>query len=114
MQFVNLTPHTINLVLHDGSSWTLEPSGDVARVSEHRDPGVNYTVGDSWIRVVHIKAGDVTGLPEETWGTCYIVSGQVRAAVHGRNDVFSPDTGAGAVRNTAGQVIGTNALIAAV
>lgn len=114
MQFVNLTPHTINLVLHDDSELVIPPSGEVARVSEHREPGVNYTVGDSWIRVVHITPGDVSGLPPEKWGTIYIVSAQVRAAVHGRNDVFSPDTGVGAVRGADGQIKGTRALIAAV
>ncbi len=43
----------------------------------------------------------------------YVVSGLVLAQCRGRADVFAPDTGAGAVRDALGRIIGTTRLIRA-
>lgn len=105
---------------------TVQPSGTVARVSTvYQDCG---KIGD--IPVVRVTYGKVEGLPpaparkddlladydEACAGTAdvpvYLVSGLVLENCRGRADVFAPDTGAGAVRDDAGRIIGTTRLIA--
>jgi len=81
MNYVNLTPHTINL--NDGRSFP--PSGKVARVSCIPDPFV-----DDCSLVVF---GDVQDLPDPVDGVRLIVSGMVASRVPGRKDVVSPATG---------------------
>lgn len=60
------------------------------------------------------KRGAVTGLPNDC-GPIYIVSGMVLDALSAsgskRNDVFAPDTGAGAVRDEAGRIVAVRRLV---
>ena len=46
----------------------------------------------------------IEGLPEPKPDTIFIVSGMVRDALEGRQDVLAPDTGKTAIRNQQGQV----------
>lgn len=41
--FVNLTPHVLNIVKSDGSTMTIEPSGKIARVTSKQ---INIDVSD--------------------------------------------------------------------
>ncbi|MEO0132715.1 MAG: hypothetical protein ABIK73_07295 [candidate division WOR-3 bacterium] len=109
MEFINLTPHGVKIILPDGQELQLPPSGVVARCSE------SYTeVGTlNGVPVVQRKLGEVQGLPAPNDDTIYIVSSLVLSACKGRKDVFAPDTGATALRNEAGQIIGVRRLIAA-
>lgn len=94
-QFINLTPHTINL--NNGES--LPASGTVARVSagfsEFDENGVCVQT-----------FGEVEGLPPQREGVFLVVSALVLAALKGsRSDVVAPATGHPAcVRNDKGQV----------
>jgi len=79
--FVNLTPHAINL--NDGR--VFPPSGVVARVSSSHSP----FDGDG---VATLTFGDVVGLPDQQDGVLLITSALVAQAAK-RQDVVSPATG---------------------
>jgi hypothetical protein len=107
MNFVNLTPHKIVVV--GDTPMEIEPSGTIARVSEsRRDAGVC-----AGIPVTRVTRGTPEGIPEQVFGTVYIVSGMVLDSCAGRGDIVAPDTGAGAVRDDAGRIVGTRGFIAA-
>lgn len=98
--FVNLTPHPITLV----NGPTIAPSGSVARCSS-TSTEVGTHEGVTLVRTVF---GAVTGLPEPTSGTVFIVSALVRTALPGRTDLASPGD---LVRDEAGNVVGCRNLI---
>ena len=97
--FVNLTPHTINVVGDVDAA--IAPSGNLARCKEVSTPVGNI----DGIPLVSKTFGTVEGLPEAQDGTIYIVSALVLAALKGsgRTDVVCPGD---PVRNDAGQIIG--------
>lgn len=99
---VNLTPHIINIVLEDGSTVNVPPSGKVARVEATFTPAGTV----SGVPVYRRKFGAVIGLPEFAVDTVYIVSALVAQAAP-RPDVYSPGE---LVRNDAGQPIGCKGL----
>jgi len=93
-QFINLTPHPINL--NDGR--VFPPSGVVARVAS------SHTQFDA-DGIASVVFGDVTGLPDQQDGVCLIVSALVAQAAK-RPDVVSPATGhPDAVRNDKGHIV---------
>jgi len=106
LTLVNLTPHALTLVSATGEHTVLPPSGSVARVAS--TPG---TVGarDGFPCAVASPTvfGEVTGLPDPSAGTAFIVSGMVGSALagKGRTDVFVPG-------NEAGHIIGVTRLVA--
>ena len=106
-EFINLTPHALNIQLPDGSVTTIAPSGVVARVTTEE-----VVVGSAaGVPVVERRFGAVEGLPEE--GTPCLVSALVAGAVPGRRGVYAPDTGASAVRNDKGQIVAVTRLVKA-
>lgn len=89
MSFVNLTPHTINVVDGAGDEIVAIPScGLVARVATRTDV---VAVVDG-IEIFSTTFGDVVGLPAPVQGVTLIVSGLVAGHpdVRGRSDVVSP------------------------
>jgi len=81
MQFINLTPHAINL--NDGT--ILLPSGLVCRISStHTDFDLN--------EICDVSFGKVVNLPDPEDYVTYVVSGLVAGVVR-RPDVVSPATG---------------------
>lgn len=91
MNFVNLTPHVVNVVDNDGNTvLSVVPSGTVARVNAQTT--VVSNIGG--VDVVRTTFGDVDGLPVPQDDTVYIVSTLVLQALNGtRTDVVAPDTG---------------------
>ena len=102
MNFVNLTPHALNIVQSDGSVYTLPPSGQVARVATTRTV-VNEIDGTE---IFETQFGQVEGLPERNGQDLLIVSALVAQRAN-RADVYSPGE---LVRNDAGQVVGCRGL----
>ena len=97
-QFVNLTPHEVNI-----GDLDLPASGLVARVAvEHRETGQH-----AGVTLLVGSYGEVSNLPEPVDGTLYIVSAAVRTALPGRKDLASP---AHLVRDDEGRIIGCMAL----
>jgi len=108
MVFVNLTPHTVNVVDDLGNIiLSVAPSGNVARVATQQT--VVGNVGG--IDIVRTVFSDVDGLPAPQPDTVYVVSTLVLQALKdagvSRNDVVAPDTSPqSAVRNADGQIAG--------
>ena len=93
---INLTPHTINVLMCDGRVCAFPPGPFLARVSE-----VIEVIGqiDGFDLRRH-SYGAVTGLPEQFDGTWLIVSQMVAAAMPERRDLIFPS---GLVRDEHGQ-----------
>lgn len=106
VKIVNLTPHTINLMIGEGSI-SIEPSGIIARCKVSTEQVGTIKVDGKEIPVNKKVYGEVEGLPEKQEGTIYIVSSLVAQAVKDRDDVFIPDE---LVRDEEGRVIGARAL----
>lgn len=104
-KFVNLTPHTINVVNSDDSIRTFEPSGQVARVSSSSE--VVSCDDATGIEISKTTFGEVEGLPDFADQTLLIVSGLVLGAIENRPDVLAPGE---LVRNDQGQPIGCKGL----
>ena len=101
--FINLTPHVLNVICNDGTVIDIPTSGIVARCAQ--DNEVVDTING--ISVTKQTFGSVTGLPESQRGTYYVVSRLVAAACPERKDLFIPGP---LVRNDKGQPIGCKGL----
>ena len=104
MNFLNLTPHEINITDNQGVVvLTLPPSGTVARVaskSVSRDSGLGFSLNV-------VEYGEVTGLPDAVDGVTLVVSAMVRSALPGRLDLASPGE---LVRDAEGKPLGCKGL----
>lgn len=122
MIIINLTPDAINFVgplfNEDGSIYcyetyeTIEPSGQVARVTTKTVPVIEtelYLGGTfskhpmtiEGIPVTMTEFGEVEGLPDPKPGVVYIVSSLVAQRVPDRWDVFIPNE---SVRDSQGRI----------
>ena len=103
MNFVNLTPHEINIINED-TKITVPPSDrGIARVEMTEVEGEPI----EGVPVIHIEPGSISGLPAPEVDTIFIVSAIVAMAANNftyRPDVVAPDTGATAIRNEEGQI----------
>jgi hypothetical protein len=86
MQYVNLTPHVLNVHRPDGSVMDVAPSGQIARVASR---SVLVEIDDDGVEHFAVEYGEVTGLPAPQPGVLLVVSGMVAAAAP-RSDVRSP------------------------
>jgi len=112
MNLINLTPHSLVFRNAAGEEWTIQSSG-VARVSSTpgaltQVPGIPIPVAEATVY------GAVEGLPPQSDGFGYVVSGLVLSALKGtRSDVFGPGTGPndGAIRNDKGHIVAVTRLV---
>ncbi|MCX6703481.1 MAG: hypothetical protein NTV02_02220 [Candidatus Zambryskibacteria bacterium] len=96
---INLTPHTINVRLADGSELAFVPTAPAARVATTRE-----VVGEvNGIPICRTTYGQVENLPEQKEGTMYVVSLLVLQVAPERRDLVAPDSGPSAIRE-GGQV----------
>ena len=102
MKLVNLTPHEVCFIT-EKETITVEPSGEVARVSCKTEQ-IGIVNG---IPVTGNVYGEVEGLPEQEANTLYIVSSLVAGRVPERDDVCIPNE---PVRNEKGQIVGCKSL----
>lgn len=98
MNFVNCTPHAINVYNGETLVATFPPSGTVTRVSTF--PQLIATLGS--IQLFVNQYGPIVDLPAQEKNVMYIVSAMVRSA-SSRTDIVSPGE---LVRNEQGQPIG--------
>ena len=85
MKFINCTPHKI-VVNTDGGFIEIEPSGQVARISQTNEV---VSVIDG-IKMFKTKYGDGVNIPEPQSDTLFIVSTVVKNAYPERNDLVVP------------------------
>lgn len=105
----NLTPHAI-VISVAGVTTTIEPSGVIARVSSSEEiVGACPITGAPVVRKVFGSVIDI-GTPDD--GPC-LVSALVLSALgeEWRGVAFAPDTGATALRNDKGHIIGVTQLV---
>ena len=102
MNFVNLTPHELNIIVDDDETINIESTGEVARVdqsTEQSDPL-------DGIPVQLVEMQEIINLPEPEAGTVFIVSGIVEANTN-RADIYSPGP---LVRDDDGKPVGCEGL----
>lgn len=103
MNFVNLTPHAINVLTSAGDNIEYPASGQVARVTSRHELSANGAPHAPELFIV--EYGNVTDLPEPVPGTLLIVSALVMQALPNRLDLVCPASGHPDVkRNSAGQI----------
>lgn len=105
-EFINLTPHILNIIAADGSTiYNVAPegNGNIARVAAISD--IVDTING--INVYRQTFGKVMGLPDAQDGVIYIVSRMVKDRVPDRNDVMVPGA---PVRDSEGRIIGASGL----
>lgn len=100
---VNLTPHAITIVSPDGGKTVIDPSGEIARVTETHTPAGTV----DGVPIVTVTYGEVTGLPAGDGECAYIVSALVAAALPHRSDLLVP---VGQIRDEAGRIAGCTGL----
>jgi|DEB0MinimDraft_3_1074331.scaffolds.fasta_scaffold102378_3 hypothetical protein len=94
MNFVNLTPHSIDL-----PSTSIPTSGTVARVTVQRTPLGNV----DGVTLVRSTFGDPVDLPDPRPDTIFVVSALVQSACPDRDDLAVPGD---LVRDDAGRITG--------
>lgn len=97
-EFVNLTPHEINL-----PGITLSPNGEVARVAS----STRLVEVVSGIDLYETEYGETTGLPPQIDGIYLVVSALVRIANPSRSDLYSPGE---LIRDENGKITGCRGL----
>lgn len=101
--FINLTPHAINVVREDGSILDIPVSGSIARCSQTEE----VLRIEEGVKITRQSFGTVEGLPDPTPGTTFVVSRLVASALPDRHDLVCPGP---LVRNDEGQPIGCKGL----
>ena len=105
MKLVNLTPHAVNIVLEDGASLNIAPSGVVARCTQSDVIVGSVDVDGIAVPLTKTSFGDVA-LPAPAPDTLFIVSRLVATAAN-RDDLVVPN---GIVRDDDGNIIGCKSL----
>lgn len=103
MTFINLTPHTINVV----GGIQFPASGTIARVAAESQTVAAVKHGGKTVFLTKTIFGKVENLPEPIAGTRYIVSTIVAQAAKDRSDLLTPGE---LVRDDQGNVIGCKSL----
>lgn len=111
---VNATPHPINVVNTNGEIITFPPSGILPRVevTQTEVRGKLFDTLGNKFAVANRVQGQVTGLPDQEFGTMYIVSSMVASALKNkREDLIVPDTGASAIRDEKGNIVAVQGFV---
>ena len=106
MNFLNATPHAIDLII-DGEKIVISPSGVVVRVATVRELVDTIPLGEKLVPVNVVKSGITLDLPEFQEDVVVIVSRMVAEAHPERHDLVFPDS---LTRDNEGRVIGCSAL----
>lgn len=108
VEFVNCTPHAVNIKCEDGSTLTVNPSGNSARVAEIIKPVSIPGVENIKVVKTTFDTSKIYELPEPKEGVLYIVSRITLDALNGiRNDLVSPGK---LLRDENGNIVGCDGL----
>jgi hypothetical protein len=103
MNFINCTPHPVNIYRKDGTVMSL-PKGEVVPRLTTQEECINAVDG---IEIYETTFGKVENLPEPKENTFYIVSRMVLDAKPDRMDLVSVGS---AIRDYRGNIIGCRGL----
>ena len=104
MEFINLTPHDLNLINEAGEPVLVKASGVLARCKVTTEKV--GTVNGIKVNVSHF--GDIEGLPAPEEGKIFIVSAMILTALNGtRPDVLGVSE---YIRDGEGKIVGAKAL----
>lgn len=107
-RIINLTAHTANLHLSDGSVMDIESSGIARVIFDQDDEITTLVLGDGSISIMATATSpEVTGLPDPQDDVLYLVSRMVYDACPDRSDLVIPHMG---IKGPTGQPIGCRAL----
>ena len=99
IEFINLTPHNVNVVREGEIILVIEPSGTIARCKqETKEIGMLAN-----IPITETVFGEVENLPAPKENTYFIVSRLVLSACKDRKDLLVPNE---LVRDEEGNIIG--------
>lgn len=113
MRAINLTPHAITIRVDCGDI-CVPPSGMVARVAVRSTDRNSVAIDGCSVPVIANEYEAVEGLPENRKDyELLLVSSLVlgRLAGSGARNVYAPDTGPTAIRNTSGQIEAVTRLV---
>lgn len=99
---INLTPHTVNLIVN-GKPLTIERKGRIPRVEEI----IEYQTQADGVYIYGITYGGVIDAPPMLPDTYYVVSRMIAEALPGREDLLFPMM---LKKDSDGKVISANAL----
>ena len=104
---INLTPHSVCLVIDDSRVIEIPSSGIFARCLVMRQTIGAITIDGATVPLVRAEFGPVEGLPDPRPDTYYIVSRVVAEAARHRTDLLIPDD---TIRDATGHIVGCRAL----
>jgi len=117
MKIINMTPHPVRIYKADtpdrvdnpdhGVVKVLEPSGQLARLSESVTGEETILNEEVEIPVSRVSYAEVEGLPDPQQGVAYVVPLMTALASAGRDDLLVPYE---QVRNLEGTVVGCRRL----
>ena len=117
MKIINMTPHPVRIYKADtpdrvdnpdhGVVMILEPSGQLARLSESVTGEETILNEEVEIPVSRVSYAEVEGLPDPQQGVAYVVPLMTALASAGRDDLLVPYE---QVRNLEGTVVGCRRL----
>jgi len=98
MKFINLTPHTITVLIAEGDSLIVWPSGRILRAEVYQERDRTLPNGaEVVVTKRRLNAGEIPPREKET---IYIVSSLVAHLLWHRQDIVAPDTGPDCVRDS--------------
>lgn len=104
---INLTPHEVNIFIDEETMIVLPKCETPARCTTS-----NVYLGEfEGVPIYHVVYENVLNLPNPQVGVIFVVSAIVAQAVKNRDDVFAPDSGTSAIRNSSGQIVAVRGLL---
>ena len=107
MNIINCTPHVLNVHTADDEIVPITPSGDVPRCATTMVDLGTIAVDGVPVALTRQDLGAVSGMPDPTEGTLYVVSRLVADALPGLSDLLIPGP---LVRDDQGRVTGCRGL----
>lgn len=119
MNFVNLTPHTVNIVAYNSEEKIeIEPSGIIARIDEKQIFTGVFHYGEENIATYKVQYGDIVYVnkageelnepPRRIDNNCYIVSSMIAEKMKDKRfDFCAP---ANLIRDNKGNIIGCSGI----
>ena len=109
---LNLTPHAIVIRFANGDDLVISPTGKVARLTTEETTSIDFNSEIGPIPVISTKVTGVTEIPDPMTNIKFLVSSMVLDSLGSEYAglAFAPDTGATAIRDDKGHIVGVTRL----